>query len=407
MRARPLAVVALLALVLAVAGCSGSDGPGDANSQTVRIGFIGPLTGPQADFGLGARNAVELAIRQANQHAAVDGWRIELAAEDDKADPETGRNAAQELAADPAVVGVIGTINSGVAKVTAPVLAGRSIVQISPCNTDPTLTLGPYPIDAPRRVFGNYFRLVVSSLGQGRFGADYAFDELGFRSAATVNDQKGYGQGLVSVFERQFRNRQGRITSSNAIEVGERDFGDLAAQIVEQKPDFVYYGGEYPEAAPLAAQLRKRGFEGPLVGGDGLYSDQFISSAGGKVDGAMATSIGAPVAKLDSARQFVADYGAAGFGTQSFSAFGAQAYDSANILIAAMATVLPGAKDVGSARAAVVDAVEKTSGFRGITGEHTFDQFGDTLNTTLTMYRVESGAWRDVFIGTVDQQAAK
>jgi branched-chain amino acid transport system substrate-binding protein len=109
------------------------------------------------------------------------------------------------------------------------------------------------------------------------------------------------------------------------------------------------------------------------------------------------------VAKLDSARQFVADYGAAGFGTQSFSAFGAQAYDSANILIAAMATVLPGAKDVGSARAAVVDAVEKTSGFRGITGEHTFDQFGDTLNTTLTMYRVESGAWHDVFIGAVDQ----
>jgi len=117
----------------------------------------------------------------------------------------------------------------------------------------------------------------------------------------------------------------------------------------------------------------------------------------------MATSIGAPVAKLASARQFVADYGSAGFGSQGFSAFGAQAYDSANILIAAMAAVLPKADAVASSRQAVVDAVGRTADFHGVTGEHTFDQFGDTLNTTLTMYKVEGGAWADVFTGAVGQ----
>jgi branched-chain amino acid transport system substrate-binding protein len=172
---------------------------------------------------------------------------------------------------------------------------------------------------------------------------------------------------------------------------------------VAERPDFVYYGGEYPEAAPLAAQLRKHGLAGPLIGGDGLYSDDFIASAGGKVDGSLATSIGAPVAKLASARQFVADYGSAGFGDQGFSAFGAQAYDSANILIGALAKALPKADDVASSRPAVVAAVGRTADFHGVTGEHTFDQFGDTLNTTLTMYKVEGGAWADVFIGAVGQ----
>jgi branched-chain amino acid transport system substrate-binding protein len=401
-RPRPLALLVLVA-ALALAGCGRAAGGGPDGDRTARIGFIGPLSGPQKDFGLGARNAVELAIRQANQRAAVAGWRLELAAMDDKADPETGRRAAVALAADPLVIGVVGTINSGVAKLTVPVLGARSIVQVSPCNTDPTLTLGPYPLDAPKRVFPNFFRIVVSSLGQGRFSADYARDELHFRSAATVNDAKGYGQGLVTVFERQFRNRDGRITSSNSIEVGQRDFGQLVARIVAERPDFVYYGGEYPEAAPLAAQLRKHGFDGPLIGGDGLYSDDFIASAGGTVDGSLATSIGAPVAKLASARQFVADYGAAGFGDQGFSAFGAQAYDSANILIAGLAKVLPKADEVASARPAVVDAVGRTADFHGVTGEHTFDQFGDTLNTTLTMYKVEGGAWGDVFIGPVGQ----
>src|SRR5207247_1022089 len=117
---------------------------------------------------------------------------------------------------------------------------------------------------------------------------------------------------------------------------------------------------------------------------------------GGKVDGSLATSIGAPVAKLASARQFVTDYGSAGFGDQGFSAFGAQAYDSANILIAALGKVLPKAGDVASSRQAVVDAVGRTADFHGVTGEHTFDQFGDTLNTTLTMYKVEGGSWGDV-----------
>ena len=389
----------MIALLLGVAGCA-SGGPGSEDRpQVVKIGFVGPLTGPQRDFGLGARNAVQLAVRQANARRAIPGWTIELVAKDDLAEPVVGRLMAQELAADPAVGGVIGPMNSGVAKETIPVLGGPGIVEISPSNTDPTLTLGPYPIDAPRRVWPNYFRVVVSSLGQGRFAADYAYDQLGFRSVATVHDKKAYGQSLVTVFERQWRNRGGRITSSNAINPGDRVLTRLTGRLAAQRPDFVYYGGEYPEAAPLLRQLKQHSFRGPLIGGDGVYSDEMIKGAGSAGEGSMASSIGAPAEKLQSAEGFVKAYAKGGFGPQGFSAFGPQAYDSANILVAALARVLPGADGVAPARRSIVQAVGETRSFLGVTGEHAFDQYGDTNNTTMTMYRIHRGTWHDVYIG--------
>src|SRR4029453_8220694 len=189
----------------------------------------------------------------------IPGWTIELVAKDDDAEPALGKVAAQELAADPSVAGVIGAINSGVSKETIPILDQQHIVQISPSNTDPTLTLGPYPIDAPRRVWKSYFRIVVSSLGQGRFAADYAYNQLGFRTVATVHDKKGYGQSLVTMFERQWRSRGGGITSSDTINPGDRAFGGLTHRLAAEHPDFVYYGGEYPEAGALLVQLKARG----------------------------------------------------------------------------------------------------------------------------------------------------
>jgi branched-chain amino acid transport system substrate-binding protein len=396
-KARRLFTPVLIALLI-VAGCAAQD-PGSSDRRVVKIGFIGPLTGPQRDFGLGARNSVALAVRQANQRRAIPGWTIELVPIDDLAEPAMGKIAARQFAADPQVAGVIGPMNSGVAKETVPVLGERDIVQISPSNTDPTLTLGPYPIDAPRRVWRNYFRIVASSLGQGRFAANYAYDRLRLRSAATVHDKKGYGQSLVTVFERRWRQRGGRVTSSNAIDAGDRQFSRLAARLAAQDPDIVFYGGEYPEAGWLLTQLKQRGFDGTMIGGDGLYSDEMIKRAGRAGEGTMAASVGAPAGKLPSAAGFIQAYAEGGFAPQDFSAFGPQAYDSANILIAALARVLPESDGVAATRRDVVRAVDLTRSFKGATGEHAFDQFGDTRNTMLTMYRIRRGAWRDVFTG--------
>jgi branched-chain amino acid transport system substrate-binding protein len=393
-------VTVLGALLLVVSGCSRDSGGGDdaAEKKTVKLGVIAPLTGPLSELGLGIKNSVDLAIRQANEKGTVPGYEIVLAAEDDTADPATGANAANKLASDPAVGGVVGTLNSSVSQSVAPVLAKANIVQVSPANTNPTLTRGPKPDDAPQRIWPTYFRTATTDAFQGPFAADYALGEGGFKSAYVIHDKKTYGQGLAESFTTRFEEKGGTVVGTDTVNENDRDFGAVVTKVIAANPDLVYYGGEYPAAGPLAAQLDERGFKGPLMGGDGIYASDFFKGSGDKGDGTLATSIGEPVANLESAKQFVTDYEAAGF-NEGFSAYGAQSYDAANILIQGMAKALPNADSVEAARPQIVEAVNATSGFQGATGEHTFDEYGDTSNRALTVYKAEGQEWTPVFSG--------
>ena len=396
-------VTVLGALLLVVAGCSRDSGGGDAQEEkkTVKIGVIAPLTGNLSELGLGIKNSVDLAVRQANEKGTVPGYELVLAAEDNAADPATGANAANKLASDPQVAAVVGTLNSSVAQSVAPVLSKANITQISPANTNPTLTRGPKPDDAPQRVWPTYMRVATTDAFQGPFAADYALGDGGFKSAFVIHDKKTYGQGLAEAFATRFEEKGGSIAGRETVNENDRDFGAVVTQVIASKADMVYYGGEYPAAGPLAAQLKERGFKGPLMGGDGIYASDFFKGAGDKGEGTLATSIGEPVSELESAKQFVTDYEAAGF-KESYSAYGAQSYDAANIIVQGLTKVLPNADSVEAARPQIVEAVGATSGFQGVTGEHTFDEYGDTSNRALTVYKATGTEWTPEFSGAFE-----
>ena len=396
-------VTVLGALLLVVAGCSRDSGGGDAaeETKTVKIGVIAPLTGNLSELGLGIKNSVDLAIRQANEKGTVSGYELVLAAEDDAADPATGANAANKLASDPQIAAVVGTLNSSVAQSVAPVLAKANITQVSPANTNPTLTRGPKPDDAPKRIWPTYMRVATTDTFQGPFAADYALGEGGFKSAFVIHDKKTYGQGLAQTFSQRFEEKGGTIAGTETVNENDRDFGAVVTQVIGTDADVVYYGGEYPAAGPLAAQLKERGFKGPLMGGDGIYASDFFKGAGDKAEGTLATSIGEPVSELESAQQFVKDYEAAGF-KESYSAYGAQSFDAANIIIQGLAKVLPNADSVEAARPEIVKTIGATSGYQGVTGEHTFDEFGDTSNRALTVYKATGKEWTPEFSGAFE-----
>ncbi|HEX6673928.1 MAG TPA: branched-chain amino acid ABC transporter substrate-binding protein [Actinomycetes bacterium] len=396
-----LAVAVILAMV--ATGCSRESGGGGGSAKkTAKIGVIAPLTGPLSALGLGIKNSVDLAVKQANQKGTVSGYTLVLDAQDDAATPATGANAANKLASDDTLAGVIGTLNSSVAQQVAPVLSKASIAQISPANTNPTLTKGQDWSTSPKRVWPTYYRVCTTDAIQGPFAADYAYKKAGLKTVVTIHDKKTYGQGLVAEFTKEFTKLGGKVASAETINPGDRDFGAVASKVVSAKPDFVYYGGEYPEAGPLSAQVKDRGFKGPLFGGDGIYDDNFIKGGGGKkADGDLATSVGAPTEKLDTAKQFVSDYSAAGY-KEPYSAYGAFSYDAANIMIQAMSKALGGGGTVKDDRSKILDALNQTQNYSGVVGTTSFDQYGDTSNKVLTVYKVTSEKWADVFSGTFE-----
>jgi branched-chain amino acid transport system substrate-binding protein len=388
----------LLVASLALAGCgtrgdSGSDssGSGDSGNKVAKIGVIAPLSGDLAALGLGIKNSVDLAIKQANDGKTIPGWTLELAAEDDQATPDVGKNAATKLASDKDVVGVVGTLNSSVAQSVQPVLASAKIAMVSPANTNPSLTQGADFATAPARTYPNYFRTCTTDSIQGPFAARYLFEKAGIKEVATVNDKKTYGQGLVNAFTEEYKKLGGKITAAETINPDDDKYDAVISKIKPTNPKAVYYGGEFPQAGPLSQQMKAAGLNVPLMGGDGIFSGEYIKLAGATADGDLATSVGAPTDTLPSATAFVDAYKAAGY-QEPYEAYGAYAFDAANAIINALKTSLASAASAEAARQPTIDALAKVS-FDGVTGKVAFDEYGDTTSKVLTTYGVKDGKW--------------
>jgi branched-chain amino acid transport system substrate-binding protein len=387
----PLAVAALALSACGSRGDSGSSSGGAAGgaTKTVKIGVIAPLTGDLSALGKGIQHSVELAVKQANDTNAVPGWKIEVTSVDDEAKADVGKNAATKLAADDAVIGAVGDLNSSVSQQTQPIFSAAKITQISPANTNPSLTIGADAAN-PKRAYATYFRTCTTDAVQGPFAAQYLLGQ-GIKNVATVHDKKAYGQGLVDAFTTEFKKGGGTVVAAETINPDESNYQAVVSKVAPASPQAVYYGGEYPQGGPLSQQMKSAGLNVPLVGGDGLYDPKYIQLAGATSNGDLATSVGAPTDSTDAGKKFLADYQAAGYAEPS-AAYGGYSYDAANAIIAALKTSLASATDVKSAREATTAAVGKVS-FDGVTGKVAFDQYGDSTSKVLTVYKVDAGKW--------------
>ena len=398
----------LLVGILTMAACGSDEGEegeggeeGGEATKVAKIGFIAPLSGDLSALGLGMRNSVELAIRQANEDKKIKGWRLEFAPEDDQAKADVGAQVASKLASDSAVVGVIGTLNSSVAQQVIPILDRANIAQISPANTNDTLSRGADFKTKPTRPNKNYFRTATLDSLQGPFAADYAYKDASRKAAAIVHDKKTYGQGLANEFKARFTRNGGRIVAEETINPGDKDFGAVISKIRGSNPDIIFYGGEYPEASLLSNQAKTAGLRIPVFGGDGIYDKTYISTAGPSAEGDLATSVGAPPEQLDSAKKFISDYQAAGF-KDAYSAYGPLSYDAALALIEALSEVLPDADAVDDqVRQDVIKRLNDVE-VDGATGKVSFDQYGDTEAKVLTVYKVSGGAWKPEKFGELE-----
>ena len=264
---------------------------------------------------------------------------------------------------------------------------------ISPGNTDPALTVGTDLPTHPVRPHANYFRMIASDDVQAPFLAKSAFEDLKARRVAVVSETKPVSSGLAHTFAAVFGSRGGAVLVERLVPDGTKDFGDVMKTIAPLHPDLLFFGGEFEVGAEFTKQASAAGITVPVMGGDGLKDDAYITKAGPASDGDLASTVGAPLASLSSAKPFADAYAKAGYGEPA-SDFGVYAYDAANIIIAAASPALKGTSEVSpKARRAVIAAVQRTD-TTGASGRLAFDAFGDTRTKVLTLYRVSAGAWK-------------
>jgi branched-chain amino acid transport system substrate-binding protein len=342
-------------------------------SDVIKIALACPLTGDVAAVGQGMKRAVEMAIDEANASGSLKGFSIKLEAFDDKADPKEAVNIANRIISDRRIWGVVGHLNSGCSIPASQVYARRSLVMLSPASTNPKLT---------RQGLKNVFRICTTDDVQGGFAAGYVLKTLGKNNVAVIHDKTAYGQGLAENFKQSFEKRGGKIISFNGIDLGDKDFKALLTAINYKNPSLLYFGGMYTEAALISKQARELGMLQPLFSDDGSFTQEYIKIGGKATEGNYATMVGLPPEKLPQSKKFIKSY------SRKYSAVDMQpydpyAYEATNIIIEAI-------NRTKRDRSKIIDYIANIK-YNGILGKTSFDEKGDTLNKTVSVYKVTGG----------------
>ena len=363
-------------------------GPATAQlqGQVIRIGIGTPLTGGAATFGVEMKNAVELAIEEQNGAGGVLGARLEAAVFDDEASDAKGQAGAAALCQDPAVLAVVGHVNSNVSITASSVYAGCGLAMLTPMSSNPGVTDRGLP---------NVFRLTNRDDHKGPGLAAYLYRRAAKRRAVVVDDQTAYGRGLADLFAAAFAKLGGTVVARPTVKVGDRDFQVLLAGL---PPDFdVMFFGGIAEAPYLLQQMRERGQNQLFACGDGCWNVKgFIQPAGGAAtrgEGVLVLSAAPAIGRVPGSAAFAERY------TKRFGPianYAPSSYDSARLVIAAIQQAAS-AKGSLPARGEVVAALRKVQ-YQGIayTRPVTWDAKGDNTAAVIFVNVVEGDRFKEV-----------
>jgi branched-chain amino acid transport system substrate-binding protein len=362
-------------------GCV-SYAPGDP----IRIASALVISGPNTDLGTDSQHGVEIAIKFRGE---VAGHPVELQAEDDGCSAEGGQTAAQKIVSDPTIVAVIGTSCSGAGVPMSKVVSEAGYVMVSPSNTAPSLT-------DPALHEAGYLRTAHNDKVQGKAMAEFAYNVLGVRSAAAIHDGDPYTEGLARVFADEFEALGGTIVMFTAVNKGDTDMRPvLTAVSAAGPPEFLYYPVFTAEGGFLTKQAREvAGLETTiLAAADGMISDAAIEAVGEAGEGMYFSGPDLAYAG-DLYVQFVAQY-EQDFGSTPISVFHAHAFDASNMVFDCIESIgdqqADGTLHVG--RQALRQCLFATSGFQGITGTLTCDQYGDCADPKISVSEIQSGQY--------------
>lgn len=386
MLSRLIAAVCITACTILATGCNKQDTPtGNPVSQvspttettlTIRIGHAAPLTGPQAHLGKDNENAIRLAIDELNaEKISIAGKtaQFELLSEDDMADPRTATQVAQKLV-DAGISGMIGHLNSGTSIPASKIYHDAGLVEISPSATAIAYTAQGFP---------GAFRVMANDSQQGKQLAHYAVQTLGLNKLAIIDDRTAYGQGLADVFEKTALELGATVVKREFTTDKSSDFNAILTSVKGSDAQVLFFGGMDAQGAPMVKQMRALGITTPFMGGDGVYTAEFLKLAGADAEGVIGSLPGIPLASMKGGPEFKQRFEAKYGVIQLYAPY---VYDAMRMMAKAM-------QQANSTDPAQYRPVLAAMEYPGLTSTIHFDDKGDLVNSPVSLYRVHNSAW--------------
>jgi branched-chain amino acid transport system substrate-binding protein len=407
-------------LAFAAAGCGGKSGGGggggavalpSASCGAIRFDKSGkpdfliasdlPLQGANRSLTTEMADAIEFVLEQ--HKFTAGGKKIGYQSCDDSTaqagswDSARCSSNARSYAGNSSVLGIIGTFNSGCAKLEIPIAnraAGGPLAMVSPANTYPGLTIsGPGTESGEPDVYyptgkRNYARVVWNDQFQGAADAELA-KSLGFKKVYVLTDKETYGLGIATLFVN-YAKKLGIATVPGRPEAWDKkasSYDAIASKVKSSGADAVFLGGIVcNNGGKLIKDLRRGlGANVAIFGPDGWtpIDGATVKTAGPASEGMYITQPGIPSDQLKGAgAKFVADFTAKiGHAPDPYTNYAAQA---AEVLLSSI-------DDAKGDRAKTAAGLFNRDVKNGILGDFKIDQNGDTTLGTVGVWQVKNG----------------
>ena len=359
-------------LSLALLACGGLA----AAKDTVKIVFIGPLTGGVAANGIGGRNSADLAVRLHNEDPKSK-YKIELVVLDDECKPNVGVQVATKAASDKSIIAGVTHYCSAVAMSTVDVYHKFGMPAVVWGAVLPEITYG--------NDYKEIHRVNGTMINQNDVAARF-MTGLGFKKWVVIHDTTDYGKGHNKYFSQFVAKAGGQIVGTFGVTADQQDFTAELTKVKELKPDVVYFGGLTPIGIRIRSQMDKLGIKAAFEGTSGIKSAAYHDGLGKDLaEGSLSFIEGAPWEKLPGGFNFIAKYNQAKY-AEPAEAYGPFAFAAATLVMEAI-------EKVGPDRKKVRDLLNATKDADTIIGKVSFDEHRQNIVPLISKYVVQDNKW--------------
>lgn len=390
-----VAILLVTVLMLALAACGtqptgGAPAPDKGASDTVKIGYIGDLTGPTALWGTAGKYGAEMAVKEINAAGGVlDGKMLELVPMDGKGEAADSVSAFKKLVEEHKIVAEIGTNFSSCNIPMADVADEVKVPIIGTAASNELVT-----IDKDGKLHPYSFRMCFIDSYLGTVIGNYAYDNLKLEKAAlfTIAGQTN-SESVGKFIKDAFEGKGGKIVADEQGQEGDVDFRAQLTNIKKAEPDVIFIVmNDYAKTATFAKQARELGIKCLMMGHDGWDSAQLAGEANGALEDCLYVSrigFNSPEAKAFG-EKIAKEYN---IGMEAECLFG---YDGVMWIVDAI-------KRAGSADpTAVRDALEGTDVFKGLIGTLVMDPKTHNPSMACAVYKCTGDAFN--YVETIEAQ---
>ena len=334
---KKIIAASIFGLTLATAGL--------ANAEPVKIGVITTLSGGGAGLGTDMRDAFVLAVKQSGNKD------VELVIEDDAQKPEIAVQIAEKMIQSDKVDLMTGIIWSNLAMAVVPNAVSQDIIYLSP-NAGPSALAGA-------KCSPNYFNVAYQNDNFHEAMGQYANKD--YKKTFILAPNYPAGKDSLTGFKRYYK---GELAGEIYTQVGQTDYAAEIAQIRDSGADSVFFFLPGGMGIAFMKQYAQSGVDIPVMGPSFSFSQDILPAVG---DAALGVKNSASWAKdLDNeankafVEAFQAEY------NRLPSVYAAQSWDTANLILSAMAKA--SVKDKDAFRAAL-----KAADFKSVRGDFSFN----------------------------------